>query len=204
MASITRFIERRLRLKVNAAKSAVARPDDRHFLGFSLRINPHDGSVEVLLSQRTQKRAMQRIRELTPRRWGSSLRRCISQINVYLRGWYGFFGICTAGADRTLRNLDARIRRRLRAIQLKQWKRQRTIARKLTHLGVPRKMARRRIYAGRKSVWALSHDYAVDCGLRNAYFADRGLLSLASIHRQALKALAAPRQLELFRDALRS
>ena len=72
MASLTEFIERRLRLKVNKAKSAVARPEDRHFLGFRLRLDPHTGTVEVLLSERSKRNAMQRVRDLTPRTWGST------------------------------------------------------------------------------------------------------------------------------------
>lgn len=197
MASISQFIEGRLRLKVNAAKSAVAHPEDRHFLGFRLRLVPETGTVEVLLSERTYKRAMQRIKEVTPRNWGCSLRRCIARINVYLRGWYGFFRICSAAAEYNLRALDAHIRRRLRAILLKHWKRRRTIARKLIRLGVRRRTAWRRVYEGRKSLWALSHDPAVDRGLRNAYFAERGLVSLVDLHRHTLEALAAPRQLSL-------
>jgi group II intron reverse transcriptase/maturase len=136
MASIARFIERRLRLKVNQEKSAVAHPEERHFLGFSLRLDPLASSVEVLLSERTKRRIGDRIVELTPRNWGGSLRSCITRINEYLTGWFGFFGTCTAEVERTLQTLDAHIRRRLRAIQLKHWKRKRTIARKLTRLGV--------------------------------------------------------------------
>lgn len=141
MASISRFIEGRLRLKVNLQKSAVARPEERHFLGFSLRVHPQEGTVEILLSERTKTRALQRIRELTPRSWGNSLRRCILKINEYLKGWYGFFGVCSAATEYTLRGLDARIRRRLRALLLRQWKRKRTIARKLISLGVKRRTA---------------------------------------------------------------
>ena len=66
MASLTGFIQRRLRLKVNQSKSAVARPEDRHFLGFRLRLDPQTGTVEVLLSERTRRNAMERIRQLTP------------------------------------------------------------------------------------------------------------------------------------------
>ena len=78
MASVTTFIERRLRLKVNVAKSAVARPEERHFLGFRLRREPLDGSVEVLLSTRSKERIDANIGELTPRNWGASLDACIS------------------------------------------------------------------------------------------------------------------------------
>src|ERR1041384_6747752 len=69
MASIVRFIERRLRLKVNAEKSAVSRPEKRHFVGFSLRREPLDGSVEVHLSARSKLRIDEKVRELTPRTW---------------------------------------------------------------------------------------------------------------------------------------
>lgn len=180
MASLTRFIERRLRLKVNADKSAVARPGDRHFLGFSLRVDPLDGTVEVLLSKRSWKRAMQRVRELTPRNWGGSLRACIDRVNVYLAGWFGFFGICEAKEAKDLRfgTLDAHIRRRLRAIQLKHWKRKRIIARNLIRRGARRKTAWNNVYQGRKSLWPLSHTPVVDRALSNAYFATRGLQSL--------------------------
>jgi len=194
MRSMTEFISRRLRLKVNAAKSAVARPEERHFLGFSLRRDPWEGEVEVRLSERTTKRATARIIELTPRNWGDSLKSCISQVNVYLRGWFGFFGICSAEAQRQLGRLDAHLRRRLRAIQLKHWKCKRTIARKLIKLGVRPKTAWRRVYEGRKSLWTLSHDPAVDRGLRNAYFAERGLVSLKDLWRDKHSPTGAPKR----------
>ena len=177
MQSITTFINRRLRLDVDAGKSAVARPETRHFLGFSLRREPEDGEVEVLLSTRSKERVKARVRELTPRAWGNSLRSCIRQINQYLTGWVGFFCICTAQEHQTMRNLEAHIRRRLRAIQMKHWKRKRTIAKQLIRLGMRRRTAWRRVYDGRKSIWALSLSPG-NAGLRNAYFAERGLMSL--------------------------
>ena len=197
MASLVEFIERRLRLEVNEAKSAVARTEERHFVGFSLRRDPLEGEVEVGLSKRSRERIDERIRALTLRNWGRSLRGCIRRINEYLLGWFGFFGICTEQEERTFAVLDAHIRRRLRAIQLKHWKRRSTIARRLVQLGVGRKTAWRRVFAGRKSIWALSHDNAVDRGLRNAYFAERGLVSLAERYRARLEQLVAPAQLTL-------
>jgi hypothetical protein len=178
MASVVRFIEKRLRLKVNVPKSAVARPEERHFLGFRLRAGELCGESEVLLSKRTQVRIGEKIRELTPRNFGRSLTDCVRKLNGYLSGWINFFGICTAEAERTLHNLDAHIRRRLRAIQLRHWKRKRTIARRLILLGVRPKTAWGGVYRGHKSTWALSHTGCVDRGLGSAYFADRGLLSL--------------------------
>ena len=145
MASLTEFIEGRLRLKVNEAKSAVARPEDRHFLGFRLRLDPQTGVVEVLLSERTKRNAMERVRQLTPRNWGSSLDDCIARINAWVRGWHGFFGIASVTEMQMMRKIDAHIRRRLRAIILRHWKRRRTIAKRLVALGVNRE---RRVEAG--------------------------------------------------------
>jgi hypothetical protein len=91
----------------------------------------------------------------------------------------GFFRVCTGEELKTFGTLDAHIRRRLRALILKQCKRKRFIVRRLIRLGVKPKTAWNRVYQGRQSLWALSHNYAVDRGLCNAYFAERGLVSLA-------------------------
>jgi group II intron reverse transcriptase/maturase len=192
MASLTEFIERRLRLKVNEGKSAVARPYERHFLGFRLRLDPQTGVVEVLLSERTKRNAMERVRQLTPRNWGSSLDRCIAQINAWLRGWHGFFGIASESEMQMMRKIDAHLRRRLRAIILRHWKRRRTIVRRLIKLGVRWESAWRQIYEGRKSWWALSHTPVVDYGLRNAYFAERGLVFLVGLHQTAHQHVVVP------------
>jgi RNA-directed DNA polymerase len=200
MASITRFIRRRLRLEVNAGKSAVARPEERHFLGFRLRRDPVDGTTEVLLSARSLDRVKEAIKAKTPRTWGQSLDRCIEALNSHLKGWIGFFWICTAAEEQTLHALDAHVRRRLRAIILKHWKSRRTMVRRLVGLGVSPEAARRGIYKGRRSLWALSHTPAVDRGLRNAYFAARGLLSVEArwkqLHARAA-AVIGPCQLRL-------
>jgi RNA-directed DNA polymerase len=192
MASLTEFIEGRLRLKVNEAKSAVARPEERHFLGFRLRVDPQSGVVEVLLSERTKRNAMERVRQLTPRNWGSSLDSCIAQINAWVLGWHGFFGIASASEMQMMRKIDAHIRRRLRAIILRHWKRRRTIAKRLVALGVNRRAAWHQVYQGRRSWWALSHAHAVDQGLRNAYFAKRGLIFVVDVHHRAHQHIAAP------------
>ena len=184
MESVVRFIESRLRLKVNAAKSAVARPEERHFLGFRLAVEPRDGEVEVLLSKRTKVRIDAKIGELTPRTWGRGVDACITAINAYLLGWIGFFGVCTEGVLRMLQTLDAHIRRRLRAIQLAHWKTKRTIALRLIGLGIKPKTAWTAVYSGRRSLWAMSHIAAVDKALRNAHWAKRGLVSLVDRWKQ--------------------
>jgi RNA-directed DNA polymerase len=197
MASVVRFINRRLRLNVNQAKSAVARPEERHFVGFSLRRNPEIGTVEVFLSKRSKTRIDVRVRELTPRAWGQSLRGCIATLNLYLRGWLNFFGTsCTDAVVRTLHNLDAHIRRRLRAVLLRQWKRRRFIVRRLIRMGARPSTAWRRVYEGRKALWALSHCGPVDYALDKRYFADQGLLSLEHRYREMHRVIA-PAQLTL-------
>lgn len=183
MASVTDFIARRLRLKVNAAKSAVARPGERHFLGFSVRVDPLTEVVEVLLSKRSKERIDKRIRELTPRGWGDTLAACIHRLNGYLLGWFGFFGICT-GEERTMQGLDAHIRRRLRAILLRQWKRRPTIVRNLIARGVKPRTAWRTLYEGRRSIWYLSHRPATDHALPPRLFAEKGLVSLLARWRK--------------------
>ena len=198
MEKVTDFIERRLRLKVNRQKSAVSRPEKRHFVGFSLRREPLDGSIEVLLSERSKRRIADKVRELTPRNWGQTLSSCIAQLNAYLLGWLGFFWVCSEAETRTLHNLDAHIRRRLRALLLAQWKRRRHIARRLIRLGVNTGLARRNVFGEHRSLWALSHCPAVDRGLPVAHFAACGLVSLEQRRRELhTERVTAPVQLTL-------
>jgi RNA-directed DNA polymerase len=198
MANVVRFIEGRLRLKVNQAKSAVAHPGTRHFLGFRLKARPLAGGVEVRLSPRTIKRAYEQVRELIPRNLGQTLDVCINRLNEYLLGWIGFFGICDDGERVTLAILESHVRRRLRALLLKQWKRRRFIARRLIQLGVSKGMAWRGVYKGCRAVWALSDAPCVERGLSNAYLAKRGLVSVVDEWRRLTnKRLIASAQLSL-------
>jgi RNA-directed DNA polymerase len=201
MASIVDFVERRLRLKVNSTKSAVSPPETRHFLGYRLASQP-DGTVEILLSERSVKRLKEKARELTPRSKGRSLRATIKRVNSYFRGWLGHFGICSPGIEDAVRWVDSHVRRRLRALVLKHWKRKRTIARRLIRLGVGKKTAWRRVYEGKKSLWELSADWVVHRGLRNCYFHDRGLLSLRAEFQSTWALHSAPQnqQLMLFAE----
>jgi group II intron reverse transcriptase/maturase len=197
MASVKRFIERRLRLKVNEAKSAVARPEDRHFLGFRLRQRSQGGPVDVLLSKRSRKRFGETLRQLVPRNFGNSLAACIRRLNEYLIGWIGFFGTCTAAEQRTFRYMDAHIRRRLRAVQLCHWKRKRTIASRLVKLGSRRQRAWDSVYGGRKGRWALSHTSAVETALRNSFWEAKGLVSIEHRWLALVGHIPAPVQLTL-------
>src|SRR5260221_6992847 len=111
MRNVTRFLTRRLKLKVNEAKSAVARPDTRKFLGFSVSLNKEP---ERRIAPKVLLRCKQKIRELTQRTRGISLEQMRKELAGYLRGWKSYFGFCQTAA--LLKSLDEWIRRRLRSM----------------------------------------------------------------------------------------
>lgn len=185
MDSIGRFIEGRLRLKVNRKKSAVARSGRRHFVGFL--VGPlKDGEVAVRLSPRSVKRLSQRIRELTPRNWGNSLQHCMDRVSGYLKGWIGFFWICSQETRRLFRAVDAHIRRRLRAIVIRQRKRSLYLLRHLSQHGAGWHAARMTAYS-RRGVWFSSRTYGISLAYRNRWFQSR----LASLEELWLKRASA-------------
>lgn len=185
MVSICRFIEGRLRLKVNRQKSAVAKPSTRHFVGFSLQ-RSYDGGVSVRLSKRSLERIRRRIVELTPRTWGGSVGTMIDRLNRYLEGWIGFFKIVSSAEARVgLKVLDAHIRRRLRALIFRQKKRKLHIIRWLIRKRrVPVRVAMRDVYGGHRSLWALSITASAHKAMSSYYFDSLGLLRLKRLWRQ--------------------
>jgi RNA-directed DNA polymerase len=118
MESITRFIRRRLKLKVNESKSAVARPAERKFLGFSIS---NGEESKRCIAPKALLRCKRKIRELTRRTRGVSLERMVKELASYLRGWKSYFGFCETPS--VLHRLDQWIRRRLRSVIWKQRKR---------------------------------------------------------------------------------
>lgn len=175
MNSIRKFIEGRLRLVVNEEKSSVSRPNDLTFLGFQLGKSPA-GKVVVTPSTRTEKRMDTRIRELTPRTWGQSVAECIEKVNSYLRGWFGYFRLCTAEGINSFGTWDAHIRRRIRALIVRQKKRPRHLYRHLLSRGVPSGMAAKTAFQ-RRGIWHRSASFGIHKAHPNAWFADR-LMSL--------------------------
>ncbi len=168
MASVSRFLTNKLRLKVNEAKSAVARPEERKFLGFSIS---NDGS-ERRIAPQALKTFKTRARELTYRTRGKSLPQVIEELKSYLIGWRGYFGFCQT--PRVLTNLEAWIRRRLRAYLWRQWHNGRNRFRKLRRKGVPKFQAA--VAAGSPTgFWRMSRHPAVQMALRNHTFDDLGL-----------------------------
>src|ERR1039458_7584669 len=118
MKSVTRFITERLKLKVNQTKSAVARPWQRKFLGFSFTSEPEP---RRRIAPKAVARFKERIRELTSRTRGISLPKMVTETATYLRGWLGYFGECQTPS--VLKSLEQWLRRRLRSVVWKQWKR---------------------------------------------------------------------------------
>jgi group II intron reverse transcriptase/maturase len=175
LGSVRKFIERRLRLVVNEQKSSVSRPNDLTFLGFQLGKAPA-GQVTVTLSTRTEQRMATRIRALTPRTWGQSVADCIQQVNSYLRGWLGYFRLCTKEGIDSFGGFDAHIRRRIRAVIIRQQKRPRHLYRHLLARGVPGGTAATTAFQ-RRGVWHRSASYGIHKAYPNAWFADR-LMSL--------------------------
>jgi group II intron reverse transcriptase/maturase len=171
MDSTRRFIERRLRLRVNEEKSSVTTPDKVHFLGFCL-VRGKKGGIEVYLSDRSHQRLMARIRELTPRTWGRSLEACIAQTNGYLRGWHAYFGLCTKEGAYRFRTFDMHIRRRLRVLVIVQKKRRRHLHKHLLARGVTRKAAGATAYLQR-GPWFRSHNVGMERAYPNAWFQQR-------------------------------
>jgi RNA-directed DNA polymerase len=175
MAGIEKFLTKRLKLTVNKAKSAVARPNVRKFRGFSFT----GGRPRRRIAPQAIARFKSRVRELTRRVRGASLGQIIKQLAVYLRGWRGYFGFCQTPS--VLRELDQWLRRRLRAIVWKQWKRGRTRFAELRRHGVGRDLAAQTA-GSPHGPWRLSQSPALTIALPNAYLASLGLASLAVTH----------------------
>jgi RNA-directed DNA polymerase len=130
MASVSRFLTNKLRLKVNEAKSAVARPEERKFLGFSIS---NDGS-ERRIAPKALDKFKGRIRDMTRRTRGFSLQQSINELRPYIVGWRGYFGFCQT--PRVLTNLEAWIRRRLRLYLWRQWRTGQNRFKELSHRGI--------------------------------------------------------------------
>jgi RNA-directed DNA polymerase len=170
MASVTAFLEGRLRLRVNRAKSAVARVEERHFLGYRLQAGGQLG-----IAPESLRRVKERVRQTTQRNRGASLKRMIRDLNEYLPGWATYFRWVTG--DRPFRNLDAWVRRRLRCARLKQRKRSHSIAKFLQSLGVPTRQAWLLARSG-KGWWRKSGSPQASEAMTNQWFRDQGLISL--------------------------
>jgi RNA-directed DNA polymerase len=168
MASVSRFLTQKLKLKVNETKSAVGRPEERKFLGFSIA---NDGSERRIAPKALDKFRV-RVRELTRRTRGESLPQVVEGLRPYLIGWRNYFGFCQT--PRVLTNLEAWIRRRLRMYLWRQWQNGHHRFKELRRRGVPKFLAA--VAAGSPTgFWRMSGHPAVQMALRNHAFDALGL-----------------------------
>jgi len=173
MQSVTQFITRRLKLKVNETKSAVARPQDRKFLGLSFTSGREP---KRRIAPKARQRFKERVRELTRRTRGISLPVMVGQLAEYLRGWRGYFGFCQTPS--VLQDLDSWVRRRLRCFKWKQWKRGKRRFAELRRLGVGKDLAAQTA-GSPHGPWRISRSPALSFAFPDAYFETLGLPSLA-------------------------
>jgi RNA-directed DNA polymerase len=172
MESVTRFITQHLKLKVNETKSAVARPQERKFLGFSFTAGPE---VKRVIAPKALGRFKQRIRVITRRAKGVSIKTTMEELAPYMRGWRSYFGFCETPV--VLQYLTRWVRLRLRAALWRQWKTPRRRRAALIGLGVLPRLASNTAGSGH-GPWYLARSKALSIGLSNAYFKSLGLPSL--------------------------
>ena len=174
MESLTRFITRNLKLKVNEAKSAVVQPWECTFLGFSFTSGPEP---KRRIAPQAIERLKGRIRKLTRRTRAVGLKQMVEELAQYLIGWNGYFGF-----GQTIdvpKKLDSWIRRRLRCFVWKQWKRGRVRFAELRARGVTKDLAAQTA-GSPHGPWRISRSPALSFAFPNAYFKTLGLPSLAS------------------------
>jgi len=176
--SITRYLEKKLRLKVNEGKSAVDRPWKRKFLGFSFY---KQKAIKVRIATKSLKRLKDKIREITNPTWSISMNERIQRLNQYLTGWIGYYAL--ADTPSVLEGLEEWIRRRLRLCLWLQWKRVRTRIRELKALGLKKSQAKE-IANTRKGAWRTTKTPHLHKALGNAYWQSQGLMSLTQRYFQ--------------------
>ena len=172
MASISSFISKRLKLKVNADKSAVGRPWERKFLGFRITA---DQPPKRTIAPKAITRFKGRVRELTRRARGMSFPTVVEDLKPYLRGWGNYFGWCQT--PQVLRALDKWVRRRLRCYRWAQFQHPKRRHQELRKRGVPERLVA--LSGSSTGAWRASTSKAINFAFPNAYFDELGLPRLA-------------------------
>ena len=179
MASVSELIEERLKLKVNRNKSAVDRATKRPLLSFGFI--RRGGEIEVRIDPKARERAKGKLRRITARSWGVSMERRIDATNGFVRGWVGYFHI--ADTPRPFEDLDEWLRRRLRQVRWKQWKRAPTRARNLRALGIPAQKAHEWANTS-KGPWRIAGSAPLHRAMPNAYWRNQGLVGFSESYRR--------------------
>lgn len=177
LTSLERFLTKRLRLRVNRRKSAVDRPWNRKFLGYTVTVGK---TLKLSLPKEAQKRFKNKIRGLARRGRGQKLERTILELNRTLRGWLQYYRLVETPTQ--FSTLDSWIRRRLRCMLWRQWNTAKGRAKNLRRLGIPPHLASRAGWTG-YGPWPMSASKVIHTALPNAYFAQQNLYSLRLMHR---------------------
>jgi RNA-directed DNA polymerase len=172
MQSIQRFLEKKLKLKINQEKSSVGPTDQLEYVGFVFK------KTKIRWSEKAFQEFRRRIKTLTGRSWGVSMKYRLEKLSRYIRGWMNYFGI--SEYYRPIPELDHWLRRRVRMCYWKQWRKCRTKVRNLRKLGVPLEFA---IWVGmsRKSYWHMSKTFATQAGMSNQWLKKQGLISIKEL-----------------------
>ena len=170
--SVQRFLERKLRLKVNQDKSRVAPTDKTNFLGFTFK------GTKIRWSDKAFREFKRRVKELTGRSWFVSMEYRFEKLAQYLRGWMNYFGI--SEYYRPIPEIDHWLRRRVRMCFWKQWRRFKTRVRNLLKIGTHPGVAIPMCFS-RKGPWKCARTLATQTGMTNQWLKDQGLLSVKEL-----------------------
>lgn len=176
LESTQRYLEGKLKLKMNVEKSKVVSVysiRNFKFLGFAL--GKGKNGVYIRAHAKSLKKAKARLKELTSRSQGRNVRKVMENVKVYIRGWLGYFGI--ASMKTTMQRWDGWLRRRIRMYIWKQWKNPRTRVRNLMSLGLPEWRACEAVYSG-KAYWRTARHPSVQCAISNERLAQAGYYSI--------------------------
>ncbi len=179
LEGVTAFVERRLHLRVNRAKSGVARATVRGLLGFGFFVR--DGEVRIRLDPKAKRRLKVRLRQLTDRHRSIAMPVRLALLNRFISGWTAYFAL--ADTPSVFSELDEWLRRRLRQVRWKEWKRFAARRRNLRALGIPDWQARQWA-ASRKGYWRLAGSAPLQRALPNRYWTDLGLVGLGDRTRR--------------------
>jgi RNA-directed DNA polymerase len=180
-SSITKFLSRRLRLKVNEDKSAVARPWKREFLGYTMTAHRQP---KLKVSEKAAERAKARIRETMRKGRGRKLSQVIEELTPYLRGWISYFRLSQIKG--IFEELDGWIRRKLRCILWVQWNKPKTRAKMLMKHGIGKAGAFTSAYNGRGSWWNAGASH-MNAAINAKWLSDRGLVNLITEQRRLVR-----------------
>jgi RNA-directed DNA polymerase len=182
MQEVTAFLERRLKLKVNASKSAVARPWERKFLGYSMTWHK---KPKLKIAEASRKRLAEKLRKTMREARGKSLKQTIERLNPVLRGWIAYFRLTEVKG--VLEELDGWIRRKLRTVLWRQWKRVYARAKNLMRAGIDKVRAWRSATNGRGPWWngGASH---MNAAYPKSWFDRMGLVSLLETRQRLTSA----------------